>query len=112
MKLLFGFIIGTVILAIIVVLYCALTIAGRSNEQADMENSKGAKKMFWRKPICPRCKTGKDTYELDKRSETCPYIGHWKKGKCQFYVPIEKSSKIGIFKKNKNEKIVAPKVKY
>lgn len=34
--------------------------------------------MIWKKQICPRCKTGKDSYELDKRSEACPYIGCWK----------------------------------
>ncbi len=59
--------------------------------------------MLWEKQICPKCKVGKWSYDLDKHSVACPYIGCWKDGKCQFYVPLGKSSKTSLFKKNKNE---------
>lgn len=59
--------------------------------------------MFWRKQICPRCKTGKESYDLDSHSEACPYIGCWKKGKCPFYVPLEKPKKAALSKENKNK---------
>ena len=91
MKLLFGLIIGAAILAIVVALYCALIIAGRSDEQANMENNKGDDDMFFKKQICPRCKTGKYTYELDPKSECCPYIGCWRRNKCRFYKPLDKT---------------------
>ena len=56
-------------------------------------NNKGGGDMIWKKQICPRCKTGKDSYELDKRSEACPYIGCWKNCICSFYDPLEKPKK-------------------
>lgn len=93
MKLLFGFIIGAAILAIVVALYCALIIAGRSDAQAEKENSEEDDDMFWNKKICPRCKTGKYTYDLDPKSEVCPYIECWKRNKCHFYKPLDKNSK-------------------
>ncbi len=92
MKLLFGLIIGTTIFAIVVALYSALIIAGRSDEQANIENNEGANDLF-NKKICPRCKTGKYTYDLDPKSDVCPYIGCWKRNKCHFYKPLEKSRK-------------------
>ena len=55
--------------------------------------------MIWKKQICPRCKTGKDSYELDKRSEACPYIGCWKNGKCSFYEPLENPSESKSFRR-------------
>jgi len=89
LKLLFGLIIGAAILAIVVALYCALIIAGRSGEQANMENGEGADEMFWTKQICSKCKTGKYTYELDPKSECCPYIGCWRRNTCYFYKPLK-----------------------
>lgn len=62
-------------------------------------NNKSKKYKFLKKQICPRCKTGKHTYEVDKHSEICPYIGSWTKGKCQFYVPIDNKTKKGFFQK-------------
>lgn len=38
--------------------------------------------------ICPKCKTGKESYERDKHSTACPYILCWKDGECQYYVPL------------------------
>lgn len=100
MKLIFGIIVGVAILAIVVALYCALVVAGHSDDNGNNgENNEGDDdEMFWKKQICPRCKTGKYTYELDPKSETCPYIGCWKKNKCHFYKPLDKPSKTGVLK--------------
>lgn len=87
MKLLFGFIIGVAILAIVVALYCAMLLAGRSDENNN--NNEGYDDMFWKKQLCPNCRTGKESYELDKHSESCPYIGYLKEGTCSFFVPFE-----------------------
>lgn len=103
-----GIVLAAALVVLVVALFCALIIAGRSDEQADMENNEGADEMFWKKQICPRCKTGRDSYILDEHSESCPYIGCWKDGKCQFYVPLEKPSKPGIFKRNKNKVTLLP----
>ncbi len=95
MKLLFGLIIGTAIAVIVVALYCALIIAGRSDEQIEKDDSG-----FSEKQLCPKCKTGKYTYDLDPKSETCPYIGCLKWNKCPFYKPLEKSSKLDRIRRN------------
>lgn len=50
-----------------------------------------------RKKLCPNCKTGKETYELDRHSEYCPYIGAYSKNKCRYYVPLKQEKK-GIMK--------------
>lgn len=91
MKLLFGLIIGTAIVVLVIALYSALIIAGRSDDQAEKENSEGDDDMFLKKQICPRCKTGKYTYDLDPKSDACPYIGCWRRNKCSFYKPLEKA---------------------
>ena len=81
---------------IVVAMYCAMIVAGRSDENENKGNSnEGDDDMFGKKQICPRCKTGKYTYELDPKSEACPYIGCWKCNKCHFYKPLEKISKAG-----------------
>ena len=98
MKLLFGLIIGTAIVVLVIALYSALIIAGRSDEQANIENNEGANDLF-NKKICPRCKTGKYTYDLDPKSEACPYIGCWRRNKCSFYKPLDKHSKSSSFHK-------------
>ena len=110
MKLLFGLIIGAAILAIVVALYCALIVAGRSDDESEREiNNEEDDDMFFRKQICPRCKTGKYTYDLDPKSEVCPYIGCWKRNKCHFYKPLEKKPKKGIFSSFKKKRSVTPK---
>lgn len=87
---------------IIVAIYCAMVVAGRSDEnENDGDNNEGYADMLLKKQICPRCKTGKDSYELDQHSEFCPYIGCWKKGKCSFYVPLDPPNR-NIQKKEKN----------
>ena len=46
--------------------------------------------MFRRnKRLCSSCKTGRDSYKLDRRSEMCPYIGCYEINKCAFYIPLE-----------------------
>ena len=85
-------------LFLIVAMYCALIVAGRSDEQTNMENNEGANALF-KKKICPRCKTGKYTYDLDPKSATCPYICCWKRNKCSFYKPLDKHSKPSLFHK-------------
>ena len=86
-----------IILAFIVVaMYCACVLAGRSDEnENNSDNNEGADDVFLKKQICPRCKTGKYTYDLDPKSETCPYIGCWKRNKCHFYKPLDKEPKKG-----------------
>ena len=87
------FITSTIIILVCVIL--AIIVAGRSNE----EDAEGVDET----QICLRCKTGEYTYELDPKSEACPYVGCWKKGKCSFFVPLDKSSKMRTLKKMKRK---------
>lgn len=107
MKLLFGLIIGTAIVVMVVALYCALIISGRSDEQANIENN-GAVNDLFNKKICPRCKTGKYTYDLDPKSDACPYIECWKRNKCPFYKPLSKDDKTCLFIKEQKVSIKSP----
>ena len=94
---------------IVVAMYCACVLAGRSDEnENNSDNNEGADDMFWKKQICPRCKTGKYTYDLDPKSETCPYIECWRRNKCSFYKPLDKESKKGVFSGFKNKRSVTP----
>ncbi len=96
-----------VLTSVVFALYSALIVAGRPNGECEYENNnEGADKMFWRRQICPKCKTGRDSYTLDMRSGECPYIDCWNDGKCRFYVPLEKPSKPSIFKRNKNKETI------
>ena len=99
MKYIIGLIAGIIVLFLIVAMYSALIIAGRSDDQAEKENSEGDDDMFLKKQICPRCKTGKYTYDLDPKSDACPYIGCWRRNKCSFYKPLDKHSKSSLFYK-------------
>ena len=52
--------------------------------------------MFGRKKyLCSSCKTGKESFELDRHSEMCPYISFYncKKKKCNYYIPLVKDKK-------------------
>ncbi len=103
-------IIWPLILAVVlVVIYCAVVVAGRSDERGNnVNNSNGYDNMFLKKKICPKCKTGKDSYELDKHSETCPYIDCWKNGKCYFFVPLENTPKKDVVSESTKGKMVIP----
>ena len=60
--------------------------------------------MFFRKNnLCPKCRIGKESYELDKHSAACPYIVCWKNGKCKYFSPLKKQ-KTGFFEKLKHYK--------
>ena len=90
MKILLGLIIVAVILAMVVALYCALIIAVRSKrDHSNVDNNEENYNRFSKKQICPKCKTGKESYNLDIHSDTCPYIGYYKNGKCRFYKHID-----------------------
>ena len=94
---------------IVVAMYCAMVVAGRSDENENNgDNNEGDDDMFLTKQICPRCKTGKYTYDLDPKSETCPYIGCWRRNKCHFYQPLDKEPKKGVFSVFKNKRRVTP----
>lgn len=108
MKLLFGFIISATMLVIVVGLYCASIIAGHSDEQAEIENNKEADEMFLKNQICPKCKTGKYTYDLDPKSDVCPYIECCKRNKCCFYKPLEKAPKTGILSNLRDKRSLPP----
>ena len=85
---------------IVVAMCCACVLAGRSDENENNgNNNEGDDDMFLKKQICPRCKTGKYTYDLDPKSEACPYIGCWRRNKCSFYKPLDKHSKSNLFHK-------------
>lgn len=85
MKLLLGLIISTIVLIIVLFFYCALIIAGRSDAHDSYSiYNEGDQDM----QICCGCKTGKESFTLDKHSEACPHIGSWKNGKCSFYKPL------------------------
>ena len=113
MKYIIGLIVGIIVLFLVIAMYCALIVAGRSDEQSNMENNEGDDiELFFKRQICPRCKTGKYTYELDRHSEACPYIGCWKKGKCSFFEPLESTPKKGILSGFKNKRSVTPPPKH
>ena len=61
-------------------------------------------RVFENKKICQSCKTGKYFYELDPKSDTCPYIACWEQNKCPFYKPLDKTSKNGFFRRLINKK--------
>lgn len=83
-----------IIVFVVVAMYCACVLAGRSDENENNgDNNEGDDDIFLKKRICPRCKTGKYTYELDPKAEVCPYIECWKRNKCSFYKPLDKNSK-------------------
>ena len=99
LKIIFIAVAITILAFVLLAMMCAMIVAGRSDDQAEKENSEGDDDMFFRKQICPRCKTGKYTYDLDPKSETCPYICCWKRNKCSFYKPLDKHSKPSLFHK-------------
>ena len=100
LKIIFIAVAITILAFVLLAMMCAMIVAGRSDEnENNSDNNEGADDMFLKKQICPRCKTGKYTYDLDPKSETCPYICCWKRNKCSFYKPLEKHSKSSLFHK-------------
>ena len=56
---------------------------------------------MFRRKLCPHCKTGKYTYELDSRSPECPYLCCHNGRKCVMYVPLEKQAFLDVLGKKK-----------
>lgn len=38
--------------------------------------------------LCPRCRTGREMYEKDKRSDVCPYLAAYTGKTCAWFVEI------------------------
>ena len=53
--------------------------------------------------LCKYCKTGLDSYELDKTSAACPYLDCYTNGECGMYKPIKKQK--SSTKTSSNKKI-------
>lgn len=43
--------------------------------------------------LCPKCKTGQDTYLLDNRNPFCPYLSFHNGDNCSMFKPMSKSDK-------------------
>lgn len=41
---------------------------------------------MFNKKLCPKCKTGKETYEKDPNSPICPYLPTYTKKSCPYFV--------------------------
>lgn len=52
---------------------------------------------MFRRKLCPRCKTGKRTYQLDNRSPECPYLACHNGKKCAMYKKLDEHKKQNIF---------------
>ena len=53
-------------------------------------------KLFKRKKylmLCSDCKTGRDSYVIDKNSDSCPYYACYTGTFCAYYEPLEKKKK-------------------
>ena len=46
-----------------------------------------------RKKLCPHCKTGKYTYELDRHSPVCPYLSCHNGKKCSMFKMLDRPKK-------------------
>ena len=73
-----------ILMFIILAVICAVIVAGRSDEKKTRE--KGTEEVFLKKRLCPKCKTGKESYERDKSSYACPYISLPDEENCKMFV--------------------------
>ena len=48
---------------------------------------------MFRKKLCPHCKTGKCSYELDPRSPVCPYLSCHNGKKCSMFKMLDEPEK-------------------
>ena len=60
-----------------------------------------------RKKLCPHCKTGKHTYELDCHSPVCPYLCCHNGKKCSMYEKLNKPEKRSFLSRIFNKESVA-----
>lgn len=42
--------------------------------------------------LCPKCQTGLESYQLDPKSEACPYIASHNGNSCAFFKPLKYES--------------------
>ena len=63
-------------------------IGGVIKRAIEMKRSKSE---YMAENLCKYCKTGLESYELDKTSAACPYLDCYVNGECGMYKPIEKS---------------------
>ncbi len=54
---------------------------------------------FFRKSICSKCQTGRDSLMLDERSPECPYLYFCDGKKCTKFVKLENSCQNRFLKK-------------
>lgn len=65
-----------------------------------------------KRKLCPSCKTGQYTYELDKRSPVCPYLGCHNGKQCPMYVKLDKPKKDSFWRNLfENGKVFTPTLK-
>lgn len=86
-------ILGMVAFCILIAVASSIAFADDSEREISRKNSKEAEDVNLRKQLCSKCKIGLESYEIDKHSESCPYLSCWKNNKCGFYKPIDKDLK-------------------
>ena len=62
-----------------------------------------------RKKLCPHCKTGKYTYELDRHSPVCPYFYCHNGKKCAMYKKLNEPKKRSFLSRIFNKTIYPPR---
>ncbi len=45
---------------------------------------------MYNKKLCPKCQTGKDSYNIDNQSTVCPYLEYNNGQRCEMYVKLKK----------------------
>ena len=63
---------------------------------------------MFRRKLCPHCKIGKYTYELDSRSPECPYLACHNGRKCAMYEKLDESKKRSFLSRIFNKASVPP----
>lgn len=63
-----------------------------------MVNKKRGVQEMCKRKLCPHCETGKQTYELDKRSTECPYLLCHNGNKCGMYKKMNEPKKVSILR--------------
>ena len=97
LKLFIVFILMMVFAFVMIATLCAMIVAGITDEQANIDYSDNDEEFV--NQLCNNCKTGKESYDIDNRSEFCQYLRSWKDGKCEYYVPLENTSEYDLLKK-------------
>lgn len=77
-----------IVTAILVFIFIILKVKRTALSLKKPKKQENIKENDTAKLLCPNCKTGKESYQLDRLSESCPYIECMKDGKCKFYMPV------------------------